>query len=124
MQPASAVTAALPGHARPEHDDRQKALSVARQFEQVFVQMMVANLRQSSQLGGDDGGLFGSGPGSDTFTQWFDDHMSQHLSRTGRIGVSDVLMREFERWHQIPPAPPRPVPLMHAIRNGGIDVAA
>jgi Rod binding domain-containing protein len=111
-------------------DERARGIEVARQFEQVFVQMLVQNLRQSANVSGDeDGGLFGSGPGSDTYSQWFDDKLGQSLAEDGRLGIASVLTKEFERWHQIPKAPPaRTQALPPALRGsatmGGIDVAA
>ena len=104
---------------------REKALDVARQFEEVFVRTLVSAMRQRSELGGEQTGMFGSGPGADTYTDWFDKHMSQSLADTGGIGVADVLMREFERHKQIPPLPPKtslPARLPGASLHGGFDV--
>ena len=98
---------------------RQQAQQVAQQFEEVFVRSMVGTLRQSAQLGDDGGGMFGSGPGADTYGDWFDQHLAHQVSSTGKVGVATVLMREFERWHQIPPAPPAPTtPPSHDHRPG------
>jgi len=104
---------------------REKALEVAQQFEEVFVRSLISTMRQSSSLGGEESGMFGSGPGSDTYSDWFDQHMSENLMRDGGIGVSDVLMREFERHKQIPAAPPAstvPGHLPGAPLHGGFDV--
>ena len=104
---------------------REKALEVAQQFEEVFVRSLISTMRQSSSLGGEESGMFGSGPGADTYSDWFDQHMSENLMRDGGIGVSDVLMREFERHKQIPAAPPAstvPGHLPGAPLHGGFDV--
>ena len=88
----------------PESDSRTEALDTAQQFEQIFVQQMLAGMRKTAQMTGEDEGLFGGGPGSDTYAQWFDSHLADHLRRNGGLGITDTLMREFERWGQIPPA--------------------
>jgi len=112
---------------------RAAAQDVALKFEALFTRTMVQGLRQGTKIGGEGGGLFGDGPGADTYADWFDDHLSASLGKDGHLGVAHVLMREFERWHQIPPAPKtgvRPVNALPAARtapaNQGrkIDVAA
>ncbi len=87
----------------PEDSSRAEAADVASQFETIFLKQMVSGMRKTTSLVGGDG-MFGSGPGSDTYTQWFDNHISNHLTGTGGIGITEVLMREFERWNQIPSA--------------------
>jgi Rod binding domain-containing protein len=82
---------------------RAEALDTARQFEQIFIQQMLEGMRKSANIAGGDG-LFGGGPGNDTYSQWFDNHLAEHLSRHGKMGIAETLMKEFERWHQIPPA--------------------
>ena len=91
-------------HIEPKLDSRTKARETAQQFEQIFVQMMLAGMRKTSELAGGEG-LFGDGPGNDTYTQWFDNSLAEYLSNNGHLGIADTLMREFERWHQIPPEP-------------------
>ncbi len=86
----------------PKPDARVKALKTANQFEQIFVQMMLQGMRKTSEMAGGEG-LFGDGPGNDTYTQWFDNHLAEHLSKNGGLGIADTLMKEFGRWNQIPP---------------------
>jgi len=87
----------------PKPDARGKAREIADQFETLFMQSMVEGMRKTADMG-QGKGLFGEGPGSDTYTQWFDNLMSGHLAENGRIGLSDTLMAEFERIGQIPSA--------------------
>jgi Rod binding domain-containing protein len=104
---------------------RDKALRTAQQFEELFVRSMVSSLRQTAGTGDEGGGLFGSGPGSDTYTDWFDQHLAGHLSASSRIGIADAIMREFERNHEVPEAPPaspRPQLLAAVGRQGVVDV--
>jgi hypothetical protein len=53
----------------PAEKERQHAEKVAGQFEDIFVRTMVSSLRQSSSIGGEGGGMFGSGPGADTYAR-------------------------------------------------------
>ena len=81
--------------------ERQRAEKVAQQFETVFVQSLVSSLRQTGSLGG-EGGMFGSGPGADTYTSWFDQNLAEKVGESGRIGIKEQLLRDFERNHEIP----------------------
>ena len=92
---------------------RQRAEKAAQQLEQVFVQYMVQGLRKSSP-GGEEGGLFGSGPGAGTYEDWFDSHLSRHLNDRGGIGIARVILQDWERGGLIPAAEAK----------GGIDVTA
>ncbi len=110
----------------PEPDLRAEALKTAHQFEQIFVQQMLAGLRKTAEMAGGEG-LFGDGPGNDTYTQWFDNHLAEYLSKNGNLGIADTLMKEFERWNQIPPEPTDDSAANHTAGTrpeGKIDVAA
>lgn len=82
---------------------RQRAEQVAAQFEEIFVQQFVAGLRSTVAIG-DDEGLFGDGPGAETYTRWFDENFAEHVIRNGGVGVRDVLLADWERIGQIPGA--------------------
>ena len=72
-------------------------------------------------------GMFGDGPGSDTYTQWFDNNLAEYLSDNGQFGIADTLMKEFERWNQIPAEQTEGAPADHgdgAVPKGRVDVAA
>ena len=82
---------------------RQRAEATAERFEQIFVQQMVQSMRSSTTLGGGEG-MFGSGPGAGTYEDWFDQHLSRHLTERGNIGLADVMLRDWERKGWIGPA--------------------
>lgn len=124
---------ALKAAPRTPEQQRAEAWKTAVQFEKVFVQEMLSGLRKTAELGGEDGGpfasgLFGSGPGSETYTEWFDDSLAEQVVKTGRLGIADQIMEEFERWKQVPPAPPAQPRLPHLdttpFGTGGIHVLA
>jgi Rod binding domain-containing protein len=76
-------------------DKRQaKAEKVASQFEAVFVRTMVSSLRQTSSIGGE--GMFGGGPGADTYADWFDQNLADQIAKTSRIGIKEQLLADFE----------------------------
>jgi Rod binding domain-containing protein len=58
---------------------RATARGKVQQFEELFVQQMVGALRQSAGFGDEDGGLFGNGPGADTYAQWFDQNLAHQV---------------------------------------------
>lgn len=76
--------------------DRAKAEKVANQFEAVFVKTLVGALRSTSSLGG-EGGMFGKGPGADTYAGWFDQNVADELASTGGIGIASSLLADMER---------------------------
>ncbi|MBM3973684.1 MAG: hypothetical protein FJ301_06240 [Planctomycetes bacterium] len=87
----------------PQADpERARAEKTAAQFEQIFIRSMVSTLRSSASIGGDGGGMFGDGPGADTFADWFDQNLSERISRTSKIGIKDKLLADLERHGQIP----------------------
>jgi Rod binding domain-containing protein len=81
--------------------DRERAERVAAQFEQLFVRSMVSSLRSTAAVGG-AGGMFGQGPGSDTFADWFDQNLAERISRTTSIGLEEQLLADLERHGEIP----------------------
>ncbi|MBM4061283.1 MAG: hypothetical protein FJ265_09360 [Planctomycetes bacterium] len=82
---------------------RRHAADVARQFETIFVRTMVQSLRQSASVGG-DGGMFGSGAGSGTYADWFDQNLAERLAATGDLGIERALLADFARRGQLDPA--------------------
>jgi Rod binding domain-containing protein len=74
---------------------RAHAEKTASEFEQLFVRSMVTSLRQTSAIG--EGGMFGSGPGSDTFGDWFDQNLADQIGRDGQIGVARQVIDNLER---------------------------
>lgn len=72
---------------------RERAEAVAKNFEQIFARLMVEDMRDS--VGGD--GMFGGGPGSGTYADWFDQHLSSHLTSGRGMGLADAMLRDWER---------------------------
>ena len=81
---------------------RQHAAQVAQQVEDVFVRTLVGSLRQTGSVGGEGDGMFGGGPGADTYGDWFDENLAAKVSSAGHIGIKEQLMLDFERNGEIP----------------------
>ncbi|MEO0651331.1 MAG: rod-binding protein [Planctomycetota bacterium] len=59
---------------------------VAREFESLFASMLVKEMRQTLPQG-----LFGDGPGADTYSGWFDQHVGRQLAESGVFDLAGVL---------------------------------
>ena len=79
---------------KPDHD--AQLAEGAKKFERIFSQMFIKSMRESAKLG-DGPGLFGDGPGSDTYTDWFDGLMAEHIGGSGGLGLQQVLIEEWTR---------------------------
>lgn len=64
-------------------DDREFA---AQEMERLFAQMLVKELRS-----GLTSGVFGDGPGADTYSAWFDEHLGNELADSGVLGLAGRL---------------------------------
>ncbi|HLU39210.1 MAG TPA: rod-binding protein [Planctomycetota bacterium] len=96
MNPITTTSIAASAPDRSAEPPAARAREVAMQFEQLFVQQMVAAMRTSTSPAGGDG-MFGSGSGSDTYAAWFDRCMAEHLAHGGGIGLAPVIERELVR---------------------------
>ena len=112
--------AGAPAAADPE---RARAAQTAAQFEQIFVRTMVQSLRSTASLG-EGGGMFGEGPGADTFGDWFDANLTEQITRTSRIGIEEVLLADLERHGQIPKDLDARTQAARNAANGGVLRAA
>jgi flagellar protein FlgJ len=82
-----------------KHAEPQTMREVARQFEGIFVRMMLQSMRDASP--GDP--LFGSSQ-SDMYRDMYDGQLSLQLTQGKGIGLADLLMRQL----QAQPAAPAP----------------
>jgi Rod binding domain-containing protein len=82
---------------------RDRAAKTAGEFEQLFVRTLVSSLRATSSLGGEGGGMFGSGPGADTYGDWFDQNLAGEVCATADIGIAKSLLADMERHGQVAP---------------------
>ncbi len=111
----------------PVAASRAEAVEVAKSFEQLFVRSLVASMRSTAAMGG-EGGMFGSGPGADTYADWFDGNVATEVAGSGRVGIAEAVIADLERHKEIPVAEPRPKAVRHwrpldekPAMQGGID---
>lgn len=90
---AATVTGELPSTKGDPHE-------VAQKFEAIFVQQFVAAMRSSAEGLGE--GMFGKESGNDTYTQWFDQFMAEHITRNEGLGLTKVIEKDMDRHHGRP----------------------
>ena len=64
------------------------AKDAGKHFEAMFASMLAKELRS-----GLDEGFFGSGPGSDTFSAWMDEHVGRVMAEGGSLGIAEMVNR-------------------------------
>jgi Rod binding domain-containing protein len=77
----------------------EKVRAVAQQLEGVFMSMLVEQMRSSMT----EDGLFGSGPGADTYGGLFDRYIGESMSKGSRLGIAEMVVRSVNP----PPTHPR-----------------
>ena len=87
---------AAEGEIKPEMR-RAKAQETADEFEQIFVREMVSAMRESAKVDSEEGGMFGTESGSDTYGDWFDEHFAKKVGEGGQLGIAKSLMRDYDR---------------------------
>jgi len=77
-------------------DEKSALKEVAKQFESVFVQMMIKSMRDASEpLQGD---LF-HGNESKAYTDMYDKQLGLELTKSNGIGLADVIVRQLSPQH-------------------------
>lgn len=97
--PAAAKPARRPG---PEAADAKK---VSREFEAMFVGMMLKSMRET--VGKDK--LTGGGHGEEMFRSLLDQEYASEAARSGSIGLAQSIEKELTRGNRPAAAPPKAV---------------
>lgn len=79
-----------------EQDDPEALQEVARQFEALFIQMILKNSRQADELIGGEEALFNSSE-LRHFQGMLDEQYALSLSQAGGIGLAETLVRQLSR---------------------------
>lgn len=82
----------LRAQASKSGDTREGVKAAARQFETYFLQMMLRNMRETLP----QDGLFDSNE-TKSFTEMFDQQLSQTVAQGKGIGLTDMLLAQIER---------------------------
>lgn len=70
---------------------------VAQQFESIFINMLLKNMRSTNEAIGS--GLFSSAQ-TKQYQEMMDSQMSQSMAKSGGIGLSDALIRQYQTQQQ------------------------
>ncbi|MGB0784360.1 MAG: flagellar assembly peptidoglycan hydrolase FlgJ, partial [Marinomonas sp.] len=70
---------------------------VAQQFESIFINMLLKNMRSTNEAIG--GGLFSSAQ-TKQYQEMMDSQMSQSMAKSGGIGLSEALIRQYQTQQQ------------------------
>lgn len=70
---------------------------VAQQFESIFINMMLKNMRSTNEAIGD--GLFSSTQ-TKQYQEMMDSQMAQSMAKSGGIGLADALVRQYQSQQQ------------------------
>ena len=87
----AAVESGVAGARNPR--EAGDALKAARAFEEILVQTLVQSMRQT--LPGENGGIFGSGPGAGIYEGFFDQGVSEAIAPKLGLGLRDALVRQL-----------------------------
>ncbi len=69
----------------------ESLLEVAKQFESIFINMMLSSARNAIT----DGGIF-QGPALKTYQQMFDQQVAVDMAGAGGIGLAEVIVRQLQ----------------------------
>ncbi len=99
-------------------DDQQEALEkVAEQFESLFLQMVLKQMRKASEAMGDDDSMLRSRE-SKTYQEFFDGQISMEMAKRN-TGLADVIVRQLSGTFK---SDSEPVDLsQHSLKNDSIE---
>jgi murein DD-endopeptidase MepM/ murein hydrolase activator NlpD len=89
------TTAAAPAASSPNEAERAKLKALAQQFESMLVSQMLREMRQSMVAEDGDTGLGGGSNG--IMTDTMDSELGLALSKSGGLGLTNVLMKALDK---------------------------
>lgn len=105
-----------------QSNPEQTLRAAGRQFEALFIQMMLQSMRDASP--GDP--LLGDGGGQAMYRDMFDKQISLALSEKGSLGLAEAVMRQLRQGLPATPSEPMPLvqPLIPATSDGRPDASS
>ncbi|MBR7887458.1 flagellar assembly peptidoglycan hydrolase FlgJ [Marinomonas sp. A79] len=82
---------------KAQQDPDSAIKDVAQQFESIFINMLLKNMRSTNDAIG--GGLFSSAQ-TKQYQEMMDSQMAQSMAKSGGIGLSDALIRQYQAQQQ------------------------
>ncbi len=77
----------------PSGDDRTQLRFVAQEFESLFAKQMLDSMRATLNREDD---LFDGGMAQDIFEDMLYEEYARMMSRTGSLGIADMIVRQYE----------------------------
>ena len=78
-------------------DDPKKLMEACRQFEAVFINMMLKEMRSTVP----DGGLTEKSQGREIFESMYDEKLSEEMSKGQGIGLAKQMYRQLSRTYNV-----------------------
>jgi peptidoglycan hydrolase FlgJ len=90
---------------RPKEQNLRKLDEIARQFESVFLQMMMKSMRSTIKKSG----FMDGGRAEETFTGLLDLQITENASKNRRngIGIADMIRKHYGKYVKADPQPPK-----------------
>lgn len=101
--------------------DLRRTRQAAQDFEALFIHHLLKNMRQASDVGG---GGFLQGTGHKIYQDMLDDEVAKAVSRSGGLGLADLLVRDLVRRHhpeKNPSSQPAGRPIEGAVKPDASD---
>ena len=89
---ANTIHALKPSQADANAKSIAEARTAAQQFESFFLSYLMKEMKQNTM----ESGLFGNGMGADTYTDLFNEKLSQVMAEGGGIGLADMVMKHIQ----------------------------
>src|SRR5882757_727075 len=86
------IHALKPSQADANSNKIAQAREAAKQFESFFLSYLMKEMKQNTM----ESGLFGNGMGADTYTDLFNEKLSQVMAERGGIGLADMVMKHIQ----------------------------
>jgi len=84
---------------RREAEEDEKLRKISREFEAIFLSLMMKSMRTSVS----EGGLLPRSAGHDLYRQIFDEEIARSAAKGRGIGLADVIYRELSSGRQKTP---------------------
>ena len=79
-------------------DEHRRLESAAEQFESLFIQLWVRQMRDAQLTEG----FFGSGAGSSVYEGMFEQHLAEQIGESSPLGIKEMLLRSWTGGEEAP----------------------
>lgn len=83
--------------AAAKSDDQEEMKKVCHQFESIFVNMLLKQMRSTIP----EGGLTEKSNATKTFESMFDEEMANQIADAGGLGIGDMIYEQFTKHYEL-----------------------